>query len=518
VDKPFAVMVSDLGCAELHASLDEFGQMLLQSSERPIVLSEWLPTSTIVSQVAPRQNNIGLMLPYTPLHYLLIEPETDFPRALVMTSGNLSEEPIASSNSQARQRLGQLADAFLMHDRGIHIRCDDSVVRSFQDRIYPVRRSRGYVPFPVMIPWEGQTVFAAGAELKNTFCFTRDRYAFLSHHIGDMENYETAVAYEEGIHHLEKLFHLTPELIAYDLHPDYLATREALRWAENEGIPAYGIQHHHAHIAACMADNGLDTGAQVIGVSFDGTGYGLDGAIWGGEILIASYSDFERPYHLRYCPLPGGDAAVRQPWRVALAWLSELGLESEFHSQKFDKISEKELQMVTWQLRQGINAPATSSMGRLFDAVASLAGVRQRINYEAQAAIEFESLADPAEEGVYTFTLTDGIFDPEPMFRSLLDDIRSGVSAAKQSARFHRGLADLVRRACEVLRDEKQINSVALSGGVWQNMFLLELTVRRLETAGFQVLLHEQVPANDGGLCLGQASIAFHRAKNGAYG
>jgi hydrogenase maturation protein HypF len=263
-----------------------------------------------------------------------------------------------------------------------------------------------------------------------------------------------------------------------------------------------------------MADNGLDTNTPVIGISFDGTGYGLDGAIWGGEILIASYSDFERPYHLRYCSLPGGDLAVRQPWRMAYAWLRELGLESQFSSLESDRISEEELHLVSWQLQQGINVPATSSMGRLFDAVASLAGVRQRINYEAQAAIEFESHADPAEKGMYTFTLMDGMIDPEPMFRSLLEDIRSGVSVAKQSTRFHRGLADLVRRACEVLRGERQINRVALSGGVWQNMFLLELTVRQLESAGFQVLLHEQVPANDGGLCLGQAAIAFHRAKS----
>lgn len=515
VDKPFAVMFGNLQDVEANCEMSAFERKLLVSIERPIVLVERSVESKIVKEVAPGQRTLGLMLPYTPLHHLLLEASPDFPEALVMTSGNLSEEPIATDNSEARERLIELADAFLMHDRGIHIRCDDSVVRTFQDRISPIRRSRGYVPFPVQIPWASAPILAVGAELKNTFCLTRDRYAFVSHHIGDMENFETSTAFEQGIQHFQQLFHVQPEFIAYDLHPDYLATRYALERANQEGIPAFGVQHHHAHIAACLADNGVQADEPVIGVSFDGTGYGTDGTIWGGEILLAKYSGFERLFHLRYCPLPGGDQAIREPWRMALAWLRELGLEAEVDRFPLIDWNAEKVHVVAWQLEKRVNAPDTSSMGRLFDAVASLVGVRQEVNYEAQAAIELEALVDVEVDTAYPFSIEDGIIDPGPMFLALMDDITAEIPIGVISARFHRGLAHLVLQVCEILRGERGINQVALSGGVWQNMHLLEQSVKLLEASGFQVHLHQQVPANDGGICLGQAAIALHQLNLG---
>ncbi|WP_374686201.1 carbamoyltransferase HypF, partial [Promineifilum sp.] len=349
VDKPFAVMLPDIESARRHCRLSAAEEALLLSRARPIVIVARRPGSPLARALAPGQDAVGIMLPYTPLHHLLLERAPGFPEALVMTSGNLSEEPIAYTNAEARERLGGLADALLLHDREIQTRCDDSVMRVIEEEeesadfadyadlkrkkgqqvgpsagahVMPVRRSRGYAPFPVRLPWRGRPALATGAELKNTFCLTRDDYAFLSHHIGDLENYETLVSFEQGVAHLERLFRVRPEAIAYDLHPDYLATRYALERAGREGLPAVGVQHHHAHIAAGMAEHGLGQEAVVIGVAFDGTGYGDDGAIWGGEFLIAGYGGYERAAHLRYVPLPGGDRAVREPWRVALAGLA----------------------------------------------------------------------------------------------------------------------------------------------------------------------------------------------------
>ena len=322
VDKPFAIMMPDIETIERQCFVSEAERELLLSPADPIVLLRRRPDSTIVPEVSPYQDWLGVMLPYTPLHYLLfLDKDSPF-TALVMTSGNLSEEPIATDNDEARERLSGLADAFLMHNRDIHIRCDDSVVRVFEENsnpkiddgksIYPVRRSRGYSPFPVRLPMSAPQILAAGSELKNTFCITNGNYAFLSHHIGDMENYETLRSFEGGVQHFQKLFRVTPEAIAYDLHPDYLATRYALERAVRENIPGIGVQHHHAHVAACMAENGLDGTRPVIGVAFDGTGYGEDGAIWGGEVLIADYKSYQRRFHLEYFPLPGGDAAIKK--------------------------------------------------------------------------------------------------------------------------------------------------------------------------------------------------------------
>jgi hydrogenase maturation protein HypF len=451
------------------------------------------------------------MLPYTPLHVLLMEPSENFPQALVMTSGNLSEEPIATDNGEARYRLANLTDAFLLHNRGIRTRCDDAVVRVFGSDIYPLRRGRGYAPFPVHLPWETPPLLAAGAELKNTFCLTRGRYAFLSHYIGDMENYETLQAFEDGIDHFERLFRVQPEAFAYDLHPDYMATRYVLDRAEREDLPAIGVQHHHAHVAACMAEHGLSGEHPVIGVSFDGTGYGEDGAIWGGEFLIADYLGYERPFHLSYVRLPGGDAAVRQPWRLALAWLAQAGLDWSEDLPPVQASEEQSRQMIHHMLKQRINSPLTSSMGRLFDAVSALVGVRQLINYEAQAAIELEAKVDPDTMKAYTFDIQAAIIDPTPVIHAIVADLRAGEPVSKIAACFHHAVACMVDTVCRSIREREGLAKVVLSGGVWQNIVLLDRSVGLLRNSGFDVFVHRKVPTNDGGIALGQAAIAAHK-------
>ncbi len=522
VDKPFALMMLDMRTVEAHCFVDEAERELLRSTARPIVLLRRRPGSSIAREVAPGQDWIGVMLPYTPLHYLLFADALDGSQSmlppLVMTSGNLSEEPIATDNEEARERLSLLADAFLMHDRDIYIRCDDSVVRVFEPAgggpaVYPLRRSRGYTPFPVKLPWQVAPLLAAGAELKNTFCITNRNYAFLSHHIGDMENYETLQSYEQGVVHFERLFRVKPEAIAYDLHPNYLASRYAVQRAQREALEAIGVQHHHAHVAACMAEHGLDGSQPVIGVAFDGTGYGDDGAIWGGEFLVADYLGYQRRLHLDYFRLPGGDAAIRHPARIALALLWSLGIDWDARLAAVQDFEAAELSTIRTQLERGLNAPDTSSMGRLFDAAAALAGVRQKVNYEAQAAIEFEALAaDGSDEG-YQFEIGEQLIGVEPAVQALLKDVLAGVPQAVVSARFHNGLARMVLHASSRIRTETGLNEVVLSGGVWQNITLLRRTLSLLGDSGFRVYIHRAVPTNDGGLALGQAAIAARRLK-----
>jgi hydrogenase maturation protein HypF len=516
VDKPFAIMMPDIEAVEAHCFISDSERELLLSSARPIVLLKRKPESDIVKEVAPNQDWIGVILPYTPLHYLLFTNHDVQFTALVMTSGNLSEEPIATGNDEARERLSTLADAFLMHNRDIHIRCDDSVVRLFEDNhqsVYPIRRSRGYSPFPVKLPFDAPQILAAGSELKNTFCVTNKNYAFLSHHIGDMENYETLRSFEQGVEHFEKLFRVKPEAIAYDLHPNYLATRYALERAERETIPAIGVQHHHAHVAACMAEHRLDRTRPLIGVAFDGTGYGEDGAIWGGEILIADYKSYQRRFHLEYFPLPGGDAAIKKPARIALALLLALNLEWDERLTPVTELPARDQVILRAQLERKINTPMTSSMGRLFDAAAALAGVRQQVNYEGQAAIEFEALADPAEGGKYLFGLDQDKIQVRTAIEVLIQDVMAGVHVSKISARFHNGLAASVLEMCSKIRSETGIDEVALSGGVWQNITLLGRTLSLLKQEGFRVYIHREVPTNDGGLSLGQAVIAAARMR-----
>lgn len=513
VDKPFALMLPDMETIEKHCFANNAEQKLLKSSARPIVLLRRRPQSTIVQEVAPGQDWIGVMLPYTPLHFLLIERSMGFPDALVMTSGNHAEEPIATQNEEAQRRLASLTDTFLLHNRDIFVRCDDSVMRVYDEKIYPIRRSRGYAPFPVKLPWQCVPLLATGAELKNTFCITHDHYAFLSHHIGDLENYETLLSFEQGVEHFERLFRVIPEAIAYDLHPNYLATRYALERGDREHLKLLGVQHHHAHIAACMAEHGLDGSHPVIGVAFDGTGYGDDGAIWGGEFLIADYKYYQRAMHLEYFPLPGGDAAIKQPARIALALLWSFGLEWENSLSPVAEFQGEQRNTLQKQMEQHINSPMTSSVGRLFDGVAALTGGRQRVNYEAQAAIEFESLVDETEKGIYRFELNKNTVGLKSTLNQLITDLHARVAINTIAARFHNGMAQMVLDGCLSLKREAGINEVALSGGVWQNITLLGRTLSLLRNAGFQVYIHREVPTNDGGLSLGQAAIATSRLR-----
>ncbi|MEN8242069.1 MAG: carbamoyltransferase HypF [Chloroflexota bacterium] len=514
VDKPFAVMMPDIEAVENFCQVTDAEKKLLEGIERPIVVLAHNSGSGIAPLVAPSQTTLGVMLPYTPLHALLLEKTPGFPTALVMTSGNLSEEPLSIGNQQARDNLGPLADAFLMHNREIYIRCDDSVMRVTNHPVkkpisYPLRRSRGYAPYPVRTPWNMPQIFAAGAALKNTFCLTKDNYAFISHHIGDLENYETLSAYEHGIQHLEGLFRVKPEIIAYDLHPDYMSSRYALHRAESELIPSLGVQHHHAHIAACMAEQQHPVDSPVIGLSYDGTGYGSDGTIWGGEVLLSTYKSFDRSFYLKPIPLPGGDAAVKQPWRFALSWLIQAGIALD-ESIPSIQANQKNIQIITHQIERRINSPLTSSMGRLFDAVSALVGIRQIVNYEGQAAIELEAIADPNETGLYPVEVHQPIIDPSPMFQQIVKELKARTPISLISARFHNTIAQLSLSVCQKLRKQSGINVVALSGGVWQNTTLLHKTIGLLVSDDFTVYVHQVVPANDGGLSLGQAVIAYH--------
>jgi hydrogenase maturation protein HypF len=499
------------------------------------VLLRRRPDAPVAPDVAPGVDTLGVMLPYTPLHRLLLDTRDPVlalapaPRVLIMTSGNFSEEPIATRNDEARERLAPLADALLLHDREIETRCDDSVVRTDGAAVLHLRRSRGYAPYPVALPFDAPPVLAVGGELKNTICLARERYAFLSQHIGDLENAETLASFEQSIAHLGRLFRVTPEIIAHDLHPDYLSTR----WAARAPLPAsrVPVQHHHAHIAACMADNGLDGARPLIGLAFDGTGYGTDGAIWGGEVLVADYRGFERAAHLEYLPLPGGDAAIRKPWRTALGYLTALDIDT--HDLPFLRaIDARAIDVVQAQVHKRLNAPLTSSLGRLFDAVAALAGLRGEVSYEAQAAIELETLAArDAHAGAaapYPYRIdADGagwIVRLGDLLAAVADDarpsgLRSGRGAAPGhiGARFHRTLAALALDLCRRVRAAYRfpegatgLSEVALSGGVWQNRLLLELTRADLRAEGFTVYTHRQTPPNDGGLALGQAAIAAH--------
>ncbi|MFN2114199.1 MAG: carbamoyltransferase HypF [Anaerolineae bacterium] len=517
VGKPFAVMAPDMAAVEQHCAVDDASRELLESVARPVVILPRRAGSTIAASVAPDQDDLGVMLPYTPLHHLLLEREDGFPDALVMTSGNLSEEPIATENEEARKRLAGLADHMLLHDRDIRTRCDDSVVRAFEGGVYPLRRSRGYAPYPVRLAHESEPLIAVGAELKNTFCLVRGDKAFLSHHIGDLENYETLRAFEDGVRHFERLFRVEPVAVGYDLHPNYLATRYALERSAAEQLRAFGVQHHHAHVAACIAENGLPGDEPMIGVALDGTGYGDDGTIWGGEVLLADLGGYRRLFHLSYAPLPGGDAAVREPWRMALSWLRQAGVEWSTDLPPVRAAGPEALRVLSRQLELGLNAPPTSSMGRLFDAVSALTGLRTKVTYEAQAAIALEAAVDASDPGAYEVALGDHTIDPSPLIRQAARDVLDGVPVGGVAARFHRGVAQAVADACDEARRAHGTSDVALSGGVWQNVTLLRLAVGELRRRGFTVYLHRRVPANDGGLALGQAAVVAHALRGGRF-
>jgi hydrogenase maturation protein HypF len=425
----------------------------------------------------------------------------------VLTSGNVSDEPIAYRDQDAFDRLSGIADAFLTHDRPIHTRTDDSVVRTFRGRQLPVRRSRGYAPEPLRLATPvPRPVLGCGAELKSTFCLAKDDRAFVSHHIGDLENAETLRSFTEGIDHFRRLFDIEPEVVAHDLHPEYLSTKYA---AELSGADLVGVQHHHAHIASCLADNSHP--GPVIGVAFDGLGYGPDGTIWGGEFLVADLAGYRRAAHLATVPMPGATAAIREPWRMAAAWL-DVAFDGDPPDLPVRDRHPDRWETITSMARRGTASPLTSSAGRLFDAVASLAGVRDDVNYEGQAAVELEQLAAPDIEDGYLARSTDGVVDAGDLIRAVAGDVRRGVPAGVISARFHHGLAAVTAATCLRISRQTGLSTVALSGGVFQNALFLESTVARLERAGLTALIHHRVPPNDGGISLGQVAVAARLA------
>ena len=508
-DKPFAVMVASVEAARELCEADGAEAAALRGPARPIVLLLRRAGAPAAAAVAPGNRRLGLMLPNTPLHHLLAAA---FPHPFVLTSGNISDEPIAYTDDDARERLGDIADYFLVHDRPIHMRTDDSVARVHAGRPAVLRRSRGYAPAPLDLPLPAERpVLACGAELKNTFCLARGRHAFVSHHIGDLENYETLRSFTSGIAHFERLFGIVPELVAHDLHPEYLSTKYA---HDLPGVEPIGVQHHHAHIAACLADNHTD--GPVIGVALDGLGYGADGTLWGGEFLLAGLAGYERRGFFESVPMPGGARAIREPWRMAAAHLDRA-----FDGTPPDDLAVRARNAARWDqvtaiARAGVNAPETSSAGRLFDAVAAIAGVRDTINYEGQAAIELEQRADPGEPGRYPAGLTDAApyrLRCADLVRAVVEDVRAGVPADVVSARFHNGLAAAVAGMCFRLRDDTGVGTVALSGGVFQNVLLLTRVTTLLADAGLAVLTHHRVPTNDGGISLGQAAIAAARTR-----
>ena len=511
-EKPFAVMVADATAAELLVAISTAERRLLCSRRRPIVLLRRRPDVALADSVAPGNPFLGVMLPYTPLHHLLLRAAGGTP--LVMTSGNETDEPIAYEDPDALQRLGGIADVFLTHDRAIHVRCDDSVMRIVAGAELPLRRARGYVPEPVPLPHPcAYPILALGGHLKATFALGIGGHAILSHHLGDLDHYEAGRAYREAIDHYEGLFGAVPKTLVHDLHPEYASTRYAQERIRNTGINGLAVQHHHAHLASCMAEHGLQ--GPVIGVIFDGAGLGLDGAIWGGEFLIGEYRRFRRAAHLRYVPMPGGEQATRAPWRMAVAYLCDAGEKLDVLA---NHVEANAISNTTRMIERRLNAPLTSSAGRLFDAVAALAGLRQRVSYEGQAALELEWLASTEGlTGHYPFGLQtnesacpeDVIqIDTRPLIAGVVRDVHNKLGPARIARRFHTTLVEIVVEVCRRIRAGSGLQRVVLSGGVFMNALLLTEVVERLSVERFQVYRHRQVPPNDGGLSLGQLAIA----------
>jgi len=514
--KPLAIMVATLEQVTEHCFVSVEEEKLLTSPQCPIVLMRWKHDSPVSRKVAPGLKYLGVMLPYTPLHHLLLR-ETGLP--LVMTSGNISEEPIAKDNDEALRRLEGIADYFVLHNRDIHARYDDSVAMVELEKPQLIRRARGYAPYPIHLPFRTEKqVLACGAELKNTFCITKEDHAFISQHIGDMENLETLEHFENTIELYKKLFRLEPEIVAHDLHPEYLSTKYAKERVG--GLTLVGVQHHHAHIVSCMVENGVQE--PVIGVAFDGTGYGSDGTIWGGEFLVADYKGFERVGHLECVPMPGGAAAIERPYRMAFSYiftlLGEKALKQELPFLR--DINRFEKEVMRQQIEKGINCPLTSSCGRLFDGVSALLGIRGRVDYEAQAAVELEMAApdetDEAEAYPFSIVEQDGvkIVKLKELFEAIIHDM-GRLPVATISLRFHYTVAKMIAGMCRLIANERSLHKVALSGGVFQNRLLLRLTVAALEKEGFEVLTHSLVPTNDGGISLGQAVIASWECAGG---
>jgi len=514
-EKPFAVMVPDLAAARRLAVLDEPAERLLAGRVRPIVLVPRRADAPVAAGVAPGSPDLGLLLPYSPLHHLLLA-DTGVP--LVMTSGNVSDEPIVHRDEEAARRLGPIADLLLLHDRPIESRADDSVVRvvaaGARPRPVVLRRARGLAPRPLRLPVAAPVpILAVGGELKSTCTVVRGRHAFTTPHLGDLGDERAYRGFVEAAERLCRLLDVTPAVVAHDLHPGYRSTAWA---AALPGVERIAVQHHHAHLASCLADRGTD--APTIGVAWDGTGLGPDGRVWGGEFLVGDLRDVERAAHLEEVPLPGGDAAVREPWRMAAAFLAAAYGE---RAERLDLALVRRLDRPAWRLlaraaARGLNAPLTSSAGRLFDAVAALLGLGDRVSFEAQAAIALEALAEPAADRLYAVRSDEGIVRTTDVIRGVVDDLLAGAPAPRIAARFHATLADVVGGVCAAIRARTGVGRVALTGGVFQNAWLCAAAARSLRAGGFRVLLHRRVPPNDGGLAVGQAAVAARRLAEGA--
>jgi len=532
-NKPFAVMAVDAEAIKKFAVVNAAEKTLLEDRTRPIVLLKKMRTDVLSRHVAPNNSDYGVMLPYTPLHYLLFHPRKDA-MPLVMTSGNLSDEPIVTSNEEAVTNLQVIADYFLLHDRAIHMRVDDSILRVCGAKKTLIRRSRGFAPEPINMGEQMPDMFAAGAELKNTFCLTKGRYAVLSQHIGDLKNIESLAFYKETLANLKNSFKSRPEFVVMDMHPEYLSAKFALEYAQGDGIPdenVISVQHHHAHIASVMAEHKLKNA--VIGVAFDGTGYGSDGNIWGGEFMLSGRGASLRKAHLSYIPMPGGERAIVEPWRMAAAYLhSSLGKDDfkKIAPRIFKRIDAKKLSAIIKMLEEKINSPLTSSAGRVFDAVASIIGLRDEITFEAEAAIELEAAAgEDSVDGknLYHFEIEKGaasapkegntlsVIDLRPLITGILDDVLSGESTAVISARFHSTMAEVALNMVKTISDETGVKDIALSGGVFQNRLFAGLCECRLKENGFTVYMNERVPSNDGGVSLGQIAAAFDIIQKG---
>ncbi len=506
-DKPFAVMVSDVESADALCLVDDAVAAALSSPRRPVVLAPKRVDAPVAPAVAPRLVELGVMLPSSPLHVLLL---ADCARPLVMTSGNVSDEPVAHDDDDALRRLAPLADGVLLHDRPIAVRADDSVVRATSTgRVQVVRRARGFVPQPVRLPVASPLpVLAVGAHLKSTIALARGGSAVVSHHLGDLDQWPAYAAFLQAVEHLTRIAHVAPAVVAHDLHPEYRSTA----WARESGLPLLGVQHHHAHVASCLAEH--RRASQVLGIAFDGLGFGCDGGLWGGEFLVADLVGFERVGQLAEVALPGGDSATREPWRMAVSWLhAAVGPRAAAEwGAGVDERSSSVLQLVA-----AGRQPRTSSAGRLFDAVAALLGVRASVSYEGQAAIELEALGRQAVDGAPApvAEIRGGVLDPAPVVAALLADHRRGVPVTQLAAAFHVALADGTARLAQQLAGARELDTVVLTGGVFQNALLTDLVADRLRTAGLDVLLHAHVPPNDGGISLGQAAIAAARLDEG---
>ncbi len=508
-DKPFALMCGSVQAAATLVTLGDGELELLGSAQRPIVLAPRRADAPVAASVAPGAPELGVMLPYSPLHHLLLA-DTGCP--LVMTSANVSDEPIAYGDEDALARLREIADLFVVHDRPIETRTDDSVARVAAGRSMFLRRSRGYVPGAISLPVAApRPILACGAELKNTFCVAKGDRAWVSHHIGDLQNYETLRSFTDGVAHFERLFAVAPEVVAHDLHPEYLSTKYAL---ERDGVSLVGVQHHHAHMAACLAEHGV--GGPAVGAIFDGTGYGLDGTVWGGELLVGDLADFERVGSLLAVRLPGGERAIREPWRMACAWLLEAGVPAPPRALA-ELVGSRRWEQVSELARTGLQSPLTTSMGRLFDAVAALCGIRTEVNYEGQAAIELEAACDPAERGSYPIAVSSDplVIDPREAIAAVVADVTGGADRGVVASRFHAGVAGATVEACTRAAGAAGVDVVVLSGGVFMNRRLLEGMVVGLGAAGLRVLVPERLPPGDGGISYGQAVVAAARTAVG---